>query len=366
MESHATATVDGQTSGIPPQIELYAREAPTTLPYEVRPHHRFTEDERTELAHALAVTTSPYQDYPGYLAEIQRLVRAGQIPAFFREACTALKEKDVREEPIFYFKNCPTGEVPLLDFDDPVASKYARKKDFIAEAFLSVFAELYGTPIVTYRTANNGDMFHDVHPLRNLQFSKSQKSLHTLHFHTDLPDNRVRPDWVNLLCMRNSPENEVYNAFVRLRDVFATLDDELRATLEKPLFHAPKTIVKNNISVYGLGEVGYLAWKPIIVKDRGYEYLCYNESYTESESEEGKHALAALSLKLQHIRHSFFFEERDFVAMCNHTSMHARHVVKLNDLDAHQHRWVLKTWNVENLDPHRPHFVPGRINTADE
>jgi hypothetical protein len=231
---------------------------------------------------------------------------------------------------------------------------------------MSVFAELLGTPVVTYRTANNGDMFHDVHPLRNLQYSKSQKSLHTLHFHTDLPDNRVRPDWVNLLSMRNSPKNQVYNAFLRVRDVLGCLGDDLRATLEKPLFHSPRTIVKNDISVYGLGEAGYLDHQPIIARDRGHEWLRYNESYTESDSEEGRAALSALSLKLQQIRHSIFLWEGDFVAMNNHQSLHARHVVQLDDLEAHQHRWLLKTWNVDDLELHRRHFVPGRLNTADE
>jgi len=46
--------------------------------------------------------------------------------------------------------------------------------------------------------------------------------------------------------------------------------------------------------------------------------------------------------------------------------MHARHVVNIGDMEAHRHRWVMKTWNVENLEPYRTHFLSGRINTADE
>jgi hypothetical protein len=56
--------------------------------------------------------------------------------------------------------------VPYLDFGNPLASKHELKKTFAAEAFLSVFAELQGTSIITYRTANNGDMFHDIHPAK--------------------------------------------------------------------------------------------------------------------------------------------------------------------------------------------------------
>jgi L-asparagine oxygenase len=350
----------------PSDLILYSEELPADVPYRVPVAHSFTEEERAELEDVLDVSISPYRDPAGYAREIASLVQRGAIPAFLRELCEAMKLRDTRDDPIVYFQNCPTGQVPILDFDDPRLSKYERKMDFIAEAFLSVFAELHGTPIVTYRTANEGDLFHDVHPLRELKYSWSQKSLHTLPFHTDLPDNKVRPDWVNLLYLRNSERNEVYTAFVRLQDVVHALDREVLATLREPLFRAPYTRVENNISVYGQPENGFMGHKPVIIRERGYDWFCFNEVYTTSESSEGLAAISALSSMLQRIRHSLFLRERDFVAICNNTSMHARHVVRIDDLEAHHHRWVLKTWNVADLEPHRQHFLPGRINTADE
>lgn len=353
-----------QTASVPIEIDLYERPVPADVPYQVPVAAALSDDQRQELAEVLAVRASPYADQAAFLDEIQRLLP--RIPRFFRDAVEALRARDLREHPVHYLKNCPVGEVPLLDFDAPLESKYALKKDFVAESFLTVFAELYGTPIVTYRTANRGDLFHDILPVRQLQFSKSQKSIRSLHFHTDLPDNRVRPDWVNLLSLRNSPANRVYTAFVRLVDVVSALDEETLSWLRQPLFRAPRTMVQNNILVYGLEELGYLDWKPVILEDRGYEFFCYNESYTVAGTPEGAEAMRRLNATLQQIRCSLFLEQGDFVAICNNTSMHARHVVQVSDLEAHQRRWIMKTWNVDDLQIHRTHLLAGRHNTADE
>ena len=93
------------------------------------------------------------------------------MPSFFREAVAATRSMELAERPVLYFKNCPIGNVPELDFDDPLQSKYERKKDFTSEAFHSVFAELHGTAIVTYRSVNHGDMFHDVTPMKKLAYT---------------------------------------------------------------------------------------------------------------------------------------------------------------------------------------------------
>jgi hypothetical protein len=350
----------------PPELQLYTEPSPAHVPYRVPVARAFTDDERDELAEVLDISTSPYRDYWAFHAEVRRLIDDGRIPACLQEVCASARTWDVRRDPIVFLRNCPTGDVPYLDFENPLESKYERKRDFIAEAFMTVFAELHGSTVVTYRTANRGDFFHDVHPLKNLQFSKSQKSVNTLPFHTDLPDNKVRPDWANLLYLRSSERNEVYTAFVRLTDVVAALDADVLATLRKPLFRVPRTRTENDINVYGLAEEGFLEWKPIIIPDRGYEYFCFNECLTVADSREAQAAMAVLSNALQRIRHSISITERDFVACCNNTSMHARHVVRITDWNEHQHRWVLKTWNVEDVALHQQHFVPGRNNVVDE
>lgn len=36
------------------------------------------------------------------------------------------------------------------------------------------------------------------------------------------------------------------------------------------------------------------------------------------------------------------------------------------DPEAHRNRWLLKTWNVDRIEDHAAHLMPGRINTSDE
>jgi L-asparagine oxygenase len=158
----------------------------------------------------------------------------------------------------------------------------------------------------------------------------------------------------------------VYTSFVRLRDVLAGLDPAVIAVLRRPLFTQPRTTVANDIPVYGHDEWGMRDCRPILIVDRGFETFAYDEDFTISGSREGQEALTALKARFQRIRHSLFLAERDFVSICNYTVMHARHVVEIRDFAAHQRRWILKTWNVDQVDLHRSHFMAGRINTVDE
>lgn len=350
------------------RIELYqalpeSARAPTG--YRVEPVCRFSDRERDRLQEILAVKNNPYTDYAAYWDEIREIART-RVPAFFREAVNETRSFDLRRRPVLYFKNCPIGHVPQLDFEDPLGSKYTRKTDFVAEAFHSVFAELHGTAIVTYRTANCGDHFHDVTPMKKLAFTITQRTLNTLHFHFDLPDNKVRPDWVYLLSIRNSPRNLVFTPIVRLADALEQLDEHTLSVLRRPLYAQPRPKVAENIPQYGVTDGDYFAPAPILVDHHGAPSLRFFEGCHASDDAEGAMALERLRAVLHRSKYDLFLEERDFIAMSNDNSMHARHVVAINDLEAHQQRWILKTWIVNDLEPHRRHFVAGRTTTSDE
>jgi hypothetical protein len=155
--------------------------SPAAGTYRIEAIYSFSETERNTLTDILTVNINPYRDYPAFREEVQAIAR-DRAPRFLREAVAATRAQDVNTRPVLYFKNCPTGVVPELDYEDPLNSKYERKTDFVAEAFLSVFTELHGTAIVTYRSANRGDMFHDIHPMNKLAYSITQKTVNTLHF----------------------------------------------------------------------------------------------------------------------------------------------------------------------------------------
>jgi hypothetical protein len=125
-------------------------------------------------------------------------------------------------------------------------------------------------------------------------------------------------------------------------------------------------VVDGNISNYGRADGGRTELAPLLVHDRGYTFLSYHEGCTASDDPAGKRALAAVDQIAHRLKHNVFLEERTFIAISNNTAMHARHVVKIADMEAHRRRWLLKTWNVDDVELHRQHMVPGRHNTADE
>lgn len=114
-----------------------------------------------------------------------------------------------------------------------------------------LFSELTRTPVVGYRTAGNDDMFHDIYPMRDLAHTPSQKTVDTIKFHADIPNNRLRPDWVYLLSVRNDPVDDVYTVFIRLQDVFARLGDDVIEKLERPLFFSPKDTLGILVLAFG-------------------------------------------------------------------------------------------------------------------
>ena len=331
-------------------------------PYKVECICRLNDGDRDLLYDVLDVDINPYREYGRFLDRIRTIAR-NEVPSFFRELCRDIAARDVRVQPVHYLQNCPIDRtVPVLDYDDPLTSKHEQKRTFVAEAFLSLISELLGTTIVGYRTANRGDMFHDIHPMRALAHTQSQKTQDTLHFHADIPNNKVRPDWVYLLSLRNSRANRVYTTFVRLADVLMNLDESLKELLKRPLYYAPR----EHVHVYGGQPDGFTALKPMLITERGYTFLAYFESRTSSDSREGREALAALSAVLHRLSTSIFLDERDFVALSNNASMHGRKVEEITDPEAQRNRWLLKTWNVDQIEDHVAHLMPGRINTSDE
>lgn len=324
--------------------------------------YTLSNNERETLVDILNVPINPYQNPQGFLDRIDQIA-CSEAPEFLVKLCARLRETDPQEKPFYYIKNCPIDrEIPTLGYEDQLNEKYRKKKTFVAESFLALFTRLMGTDIISYRTANNGDLFHDIHPMRKLAHTPSQKTVDTIKFHADIPNNQVRPDWVYLLSMRNSPKNKVYTVVLRLKDVFASLDPTDLEVLRKPIFFSPR----DTIHVYGGQEPGFTPKKPILIHDSGREYLAFFDGNTSSNEPEGIEILKKISRTLNSLGQDIFLERSDFLAMSNNSAMHARRVDEVTDIEEHQNRWLLKTWNVDNIAEHFQHLIPGKVNMSDE
>ncbi|MET7637338.1 hypothetical protein [Streptomyces sp. NPDC005438] len=323
--------------------------------WRIRPEFTFTDGERAALERAFEeLNANPYRVYDAHRFQVGRLVAEGVVPERFRRFVAQLADRDRSREPVVVMKNVPYDrDVPVFDYDEPVRSKYEVKKTFLAEAFLALFARLAGTPAIGYVNVNDGDVFQDIYPKRSLSSSQSQKALDRIHFHKDLANHFVRPDQVYMVGMRSNPVNEVYTSFVRNIDVIASFSAEELALLRRPEFHTPF----DDLTVKGGSlELGEADRHPII---SGEDDLRYFENRTVGVTDEAKAIVPQLSATLHALKQRVFIEPGDFVITYNNHTVHAKEVVTVGDPEALKSRWIIKTVNVDDIEPHRHHLVAG-------
>lgn len=201
----------------------------------------FYDSEKKQLIDFLSeIKINPYSNYYTFMNVIKMLTESDVVPIRFNTFCNSMKMESPTLKPLIFLKNCPIDvNVPIFDYEDPVNSKYQLKKTHITEGFLALYATLMGWPIIAHNSVNNGDFFHDIYPKDKLYDSQSQKTLETLKFHKDFTNHFVIPDYVNVISVRDSSENEVYSTFVENKKVIQSLSDQSQNILRQTLFDTP-------------------------------------------------------------------------------------------------------------------------------
>ncbi len=295
---------------------------------------------------------NPYTHYPAFFAHVRELIDTKRVPESFVSFCRQARERNLVQRPFLFIKGCPIDEeLPVFDFDEPVKSKYALKKTFVGEGFLVLFANLMGTPAIGYKNVNGGDIVHDIYPQKSLYETQSQKTLKQIGFHKDLANHFVRPDFVNILAMRSSEQNEIFTTFVRCQDVVKFLGKSVAAVLREPIFYTPY----DDLSVHGDKgqELGRAKMHPVL---QGEADLVYFENRTIAETEEGRAALEKVNVALHKLKARVLMQPGDFVSCANNFSLHGKDVGVIRDPYQQKIRWSIKTVNVASLEPHRRHF----------
>lgn len=308
---------------------------------------------RQALAAALAEPKlNPYTGYEAFLGAVRELIAAGRVPESFVSFCRRARERNLVQHPFLFLKGCPIDEeLPVFDFDEPVKSKYERKKTFVGESFLVLFANLMGMPAIGYKNVNGGDIVHDIYPQKSLYETQSQKTLKQIGFHKDLANHFVRPDFVNILSMRSCADNEIFTTFVRNQDVIDYVGKDVAAVLREPKFYTPY----DDLSVHGdvNQELGRAKMHPVL---QGEADLVYFENRTIAESAEGQAAIAKVNAALHKLKARVLMCPGDFVSCANNSSLHGKDVGVIRDAYQQKIRWSIKTVNVGSLEPHRRHF----------
>ncbi|MBS0404101.1 MAG: hypothetical protein JSS18_16670 [Proteobacteria bacterium] len=315
----------------------------------------FTTAEQNALVKRLEeIRINPYKSYNAFRHELRMLVANDPNVVRLRDFMEGRRRGSAYEKPFVFLENCPIDSMlPEFGNDNPVAEKHEKKKTFVAEAFLQLYAEVAGEHPISYLNVNDGDVFQDIFPKESLKATQSQKALGPINFHKDLANHYVRPDLVNILGLRSSEENEIYTTFVSNHDILNSLDPSTQATLREPWFYTPYddlTVMTGNV------KLGKAPDHAVLTREVDLRFF---ENRTEGQNDAARAAVMALKAALHANKRRVLMRPGDFVSISNNLSLHGKEIGCIRNEAAQRLRWSIKTVNVHSIAPHLPHVVPG-------
>jgi hypothetical protein len=321
------------------------------------PQFVFTDEEReTFIGDFSGIRVNPYSDYPAFRREVQSYATTLPADSRFAEFISMVCARNSYEYPHVTMDNCPIdSELPRLDFENPVEDKRARKRTYVSEAFLGLYATLSGQHPIAYTSMNNGDIFHDIKAKKSLTDTAGQKGLYDHYFHKDALTHYVCPDWANLVGLRSSSANQVYTSCTRNKDIIDNLDDATIDVLASRMFYTPS----ENTSVGGVWvNRSGLEAHAVIGGNVNHEIRVF-ENRTVGLTVEAQTALYQL-IKVAH-RNKVRYDVKPgfFLGVANHESIHCKEVIAVNDLEGLEQRWLQKTVNVKEPSAHQQHLAEG-------
>jgi hypothetical protein len=310
----------------------------------MKPLHTFADADREALYRILIeVRENPYTQYAAFTDAITEIERTADIPRSFLDAAEHIrKDRATEASSSHVLRNCPTDrELPELGHVNPQADKYARKKTFVGEAFLALFARLTETPLLSYATRFNGDFFTDVYSIDKYRGKQTGYSDGELVFHNDRTAHPVRADYISLLGMRCPAEEMTYTCLVEGKTLRDALSDEERQLLSEAHYVTPFDIVsRDNNKTLTVSEL-----HPVLEGDYGIRYLDTHTYTAPDAPAAAKDALIALRDSLgraEKKRHRIL--EGDLLVFANQNGLHSRELIEVVDPERSRDRWLLKTY----------------------
>lgn len=309
---------------------------------ELDVNYRISNTDRDILFSLFSSLPNPYTEYEYFYLKIKEITDGDNFPSELKSILVDFNKRDFYNSPFYFIENCPIDEdVPLLDNDDPVFSKYERKKTFISEGFLACFSYLTKTPIARYKNANNGDAFHDIFTKNSMKYSQSQKAFGEIYTHKDLANHYAKPNFVNILTINNDLENLVYTTFIKNKDVIEDLNSSDIEKLSKPFFVTPHDDLPMSSNVIELGEE-----KRHKLLNNKTDFV-YFETRTMGVTMEYQKILNNFKKSVDRNIKRVSLKKRDFVSIHNDFSIHGKNIVKINNYNTAVQRWLIKSLNLK-------------------
>jgi L-asparagine oxygenase len=322
---------------------------------ELEVNFSFTEAERNALvSRFLEVQVNPYKFYSVFKKHVRNIITDLPELGRFIEFLDYQRSLSAYESPFVFIENCPIdAEIPELGNDNPVQEKYQKKKTFVAEIFLQLYAELFSQHPIAYLNVNDGDIFQDIFPKDSLKYSQSQKAAGPIYFHKDFPNHFVRPDFVNILSLRSHIDNQIYTTFVSNKDILDHLSVTTKNKLRRCEFYTPYDDITISSSKVKLGRA---TDHPVLT---GIHHLRFFENRTEGLNPEAQKAVDELLEVAHTYKKSALMRPGDFVSIYNNLSLHGREIIKISNEAEIARRWSVKTVNVHSSATHIKHFIDG-------
>lgn len=327
----------------------------------MEPFYTLSDFEHDELLAVLeGVTKHPYADYPSFSQAVADLIDRGEVPEFFTRQVTAIREEraDGKAEA-HVLRNCPIDrEIPVLDHDDPVTDKHAKKHTFVGEALLELFNRIAGTPLLAY-ARNRGDFFTDVIAINRYSGKFTGYSDSELYYHNDRTAHPVRADYISLLGLRSPEGDFVYTGFIDGRELLRHLSEQEQRILREPYFVTPFDVFSRDTnSTLTTSDV-----HPILERAHSFRYMDTLTAVAPGSPEAAKDAFIALKnaqSKAERVRHRIL--TRDLLVLANQDGLHSRERVEIHDAQRAKSRWLLKTYAFADdaaADRHAHRWIDG-------
>lgn len=329
----------------------------------MEPTHAFTDAEHDDLRAVLeAIGPNPYVDRPVFSRAVEAVVERGDVPSVLRDVTARIRTEREAGIAVHALRNCPLDtEIPVLDQEDPLNDKYAKKKTFVAEAFLELFGQLVATPLLAYGTRFNGDFFTDVIAINRYRGKQTGFSDGELAFHNDRTAHPVRADYITLLGMR-CPEGDVtYTSFVGGDTLLTLLSAQDQEVLRQRYFITPFDVLSRDNN-RGLT---FSDTHPVFENRHSIRYVDTHTTVAPDAPPEAMGALLALKnaiVRSGKKRHRIL--TGDLFTFANQDGLHSRDHVEINDPERARTRWLLKTYAFrgrETADKYADRWLDGVV-----
>ncbi|MEI6187337.1 MAG: hypothetical protein WCP46_02400 [Alphaproteobacteria bacterium] len=306
---------------------------------------RFTDEQRIALTKQLStIISNPYSQYYEFKDEVKDLTQT--LPDFIHQLCDSIVNDRKIDERAHFIRNCPIDiNAEKFDPTNPSVDKYQKKKTFIGETFLQVFAELTGSPVFRYEMSGGleNKYFIDVYGVINNK--KPDPHFQELVWHGDDSEHKIMPDYITLLGMRSFEENLVFTPLIDCREILRHLSSESQNSLRTPYYYIPN----KNGSTNALQDT--IMSKFAILDDvHRIRYCSTRTQCLRTSPIKARDALIDLhNAIIKSNKERFLINRGCLMSFSNRYNLHSREIIKVKNAHEAHHRWLLKTFSFESI-----------------